>query len=173
MAVSGKGTEHLGLARGFEEPEMGQERGWEAGGGRATEATKLGAGSACAQGPQDRGLLAAEWKTRGHAAQIKSLSFLFSLSSVSPSRPQSTHICPEHPPASACDVSDFADLPPLCSLTSRALTLTNLSRPSGLHTYAVLPPPGKACTKWPPRVFPGGMVQVRSLHASCSDLCLT
>ena len=63
---------------------MGQEGGWEAGGGRAVEPTGLGA-----QGPQDGGLLTAERKTHGHTAQIKpSLSFLFSLLSVSPDLPQ-------------------------------------------------------------------------------------
>lgn len=71
---------------------MGQEGGSEAGGGRAMKATRLGAGWVCALGPQDRGLLAAEWKTRGHIAQIKSLSFLFSLVSFSQVAPGLSHL---------------------------------------------------------------------------------
>lgn len=42
MVVSDKGIGHLGLSQGFE--EMGQEGGWEDGGSRAVEATRLGAG---------------------------------------------------------------------------------------------------------------------------------
>lgn len=106
---------------------MGQEGGWEAGGGRALEVTRLGARWACAQGPQDGGLQTAEQKTHGHTAQIKSLSFLFSHLSVSPNQPEPTDIRPEHPSISACDVSDFADLLTSRSLISRALTLTNLA----------------------------------------------
>lgn len=111
MVVAHKGTGHLGLSQGFEEPEMGQEGGWEAGGGRAVEATRLGARWAWAQGPQDGGLLTAEWKMHGHTAQIKSLSFLFSLLSVSPDQLQPTDMCPEYPSVSACDVSDLAGFP--------------------------------------------------------------
>lgn len=73
---------------------MGQESGWRAGGGRAWGSARLGARWASSPeaawrtgSPGRRRLLAAEDRTRGHMAPIKSLSFLFGLLSVSPGEP--------------------------------------------------------------------------------------